>query len=481
MDCQKRARNAQAKLLANPLFPSPGSYSDIDYLSRLPTELLVLIAKSAHTDAIRQVEHPVPNVKAPSYLKPILALAAISRRLRSIIIGESPFWSYIRINANTVTEEAVITCLKRARKHPLTILWIGGHTCDYGWSGMGCGCDARILSIIMRRSHQWLSFAMVAPAGYLDEFFCEWRQSHLSAPILERIYVAKTSVPADPDPEEDDDYFIEGLFAVDIPSIQHLQICQWPFLAHRTHLKTLTRLEFEAPDDGALTFEELSAVATDLVQLEYLNIHRALDFDRDEELRWRPDLITWPSLLELVIRSETTEGGFIWRYLKLFKAPKLHKFVAISPRKEDFDTDETDASWIANNVPFVKEVTLLSPRVDGNTSQKLLAFFPKITHLSFCYSPCEHSFDSFFYPDGLSDTKIWPDLKSITLGQIQEEKLLRSIVDCLQRRHKDKRGIANIFIPGGQPHMARELEVVGANLRVGDIPDLSYYSLGPRQ
>ncbi|TFK72750.1 hypothetical protein BDN72DRAFT_835844 [Pluteus cervinus] len=466
MGRKKRARTTKAPAAKRATCARPG----VDYFTKLPAELLTEIAKYAHVDIIRQVDHPVPNLAAPHYLKPVLVLAAISRRLRSIITGESSFWSYIRIDARTTREEAVAACLERSKNHPLTILLIGDNDTEP---------PLFLLEDLIEHLHRWVSFSVMAPTTrYLRFLFGEWRLARRDAPILKKIYVAKTSE----DVEEGN--FSDDLFKMKFSSIQHVQLSLYPFQSNDT-MTTLTRLEVDAPlNGGEFTFAKLASVARDLVHLEYLNVQNALNFDRDDELGLAEEgSIIWPSLLELVVWGENTAEGFIWRYLKLFKAPKLQKFVSISPDTKDFKTDNINASQIAANMPRVQEVTLLCPHVEGDAGQKLFIFFPQVTHLTLCYYTCDGnkpSFNSFFYPEGLSDTKIWPNLKSVSLDiEAEEEALLRSVLDCLQRRGKDGRGIAKIIIPPGELQKARELEVVGAEVCLADIPDFSHYGLGP--
>ncbi|TFK72749.1 hypothetical protein BDN72DRAFT_876312 [Pluteus cervinus] len=437
-------------------------YSDIDYFTQLPPELLTEIAKYSHINGIRQVEQPVLSL-TEHYLKPVLSLAAVSRKLRSIATREPCLWGHIRINTRTTDEEVIIACLERSMNHPLSILWIGEG-------------DLResLVEMIVKHSHRWISFDLVsAISTYLNSFMRGpfW---NVKAPILKRFYVACTAEDAG------EESFGENCF--DFPSIQHIKLYRYPFPEIHT-MKILTRLEFEAPKGGEFSFESLALVAENLTRLEYLNLQNALDFDGNPQLTGRPDRITWPSLLELAIWGEKTAEGFIWRYLQLFQAPKLRKFVAISPDSKDFKTLNTTAARIAANIPLVKEVTLICHHIDATTGRKLFVFFPKTTHLSLCDYPCEGRkpfFNTFFYPNGLSNTKIWPDLGSITLGYIQDEKLLRSIVDCLQHRKKNGFPVAKIFIPGGQALTARELRPVHVDLCVVDIPSFTDYGFKPQ-
>ncbi|TFK72724.1 hypothetical protein BDN72DRAFT_294399 [Pluteus cervinus] len=448
--------------------PEEPAYSGPDYFTQLPVELLMTIAKYGHMDAIRRIEHPVPNIAESSYVKPVFSLAAVSQRLRSIVVREPSFWSYIRIDASTTEDEVVIACLERSKGHPLTILWIG----ERDTAG---GPESSILDIIVQHSQRWISFAIVAPtATYLRLMFMDGPFGCVEAPMLRKLYVANT--------DGDEEYFGVDLF--DFPSIQHVQIYQYPFGAIGTTMTTLTRLEANSPDGGHFGFEELCSIAKDFTRLEYLSLSNGVEFDSYREYGWTKEqcdgLITWASLRELVIETDDE----IWRYLKLFRAPRLQKFVAVGPGSRDFQASGADTSRILANMPSVKEVCLLNPYIGEDSARQLTALFPKITHLSLCHqkdSGIKPSFGPLFHPGGLSDIWTWPNLESITLGEFQGEAVVQSIIDCLQCRDDGGRGVSKIFIPRDQPDMARELWAVRADVRVADhIPTYSDYNLQPR-
>ncbi|TFK72748.1 hypothetical protein BDN72DRAFT_835842 [Pluteus cervinus] len=470
----KRARKAPAKRLTN-TSSSLGeseelSYPGVDYFTQLPTELLSEIAKYVHMDAVRRVEHPIVNLTEQP-LKHALSLAAISRRLRSIFTREPSLWSYIRINTRYTNEAAIIACLERSGNHPLSILWIGEGSIIP---------ETQLVKMIVKHSQRWISFALVSPiTGYLC-LFMEDPFWNVNAPILKRFYVASTV----PDGEEEEDYFGEDCF--NFPSIQHIKLYRYPFPTANTSMKTLTRLELDASNGNQLSFEQLALVAKNSVHIEHLNLHQVLDsVSGAPGLTRRQDRITWPSLLQLVIYSETTSPRvYIWRYLELFRVPKLQKFVAISPDTNDFKIDNPDASRIAANIPLVKEVTIICPHIDATAGRKLFIYFPHITHFALCDYPCDGhkpAFNSFFYPNALSNTKIWPNLESITLGYVQNKKLLRNIANCLYTRRKNGRPVAKIIIPRGQSLMTGELKVAQANLvQVTDIMAHADYNFKPR-
>ncbi|TFK72740.1 hypothetical protein BDN72DRAFT_957087 [Pluteus cervinus] len=453
--------------------PEEPAYSGLEYFTQLPVELLTIIAKQCHADAIRKIEYPVPTDTEPSYVKPILALAGVSQRLRSIILRESSFWSYIRIDARRTKEDVVMACLERSKSHPLTILWIGENDTN--------GPESPLLKTIVKRSHRWISFYILAPnATYLRLMFMEGPFCDVKAPILRKLYVACVG--------GDDEYFGEDTFR-NFPSIQHLQMFQYPFWAIGKRMESLTRLEVDVPYGGQFSFEQLASIAEILVHLEHLSLSEAIAFERQGEFLWdeeeRGRWITWPSLLVLVLRSGDPDCyGYIWQYLKIFRAPRLQKFIAIGPNWQNFVTSDADASRISLNMPLVKEVSLVEPDIDidGDSARRLSTFFPGLAHLSLCCDtdPWSRPINgSFFDLNGLSDTKICPNLEYITLGAIQDEIVLHTIARCLQNRKAGGRGVRKVFIPRDQPRMAEILERAKVDLGVADLLEMSDYSLDP--